>query len=387
MSAFDALVAGVAVAALGAAGCSNLDVKKVPVADRETHQDHQQGFRYYLNRPYLVVKKPILVTEVISLVKVDPALGVPPGPGEMPEVPPQAGDPARARLTFLDGPRRGQSVSLADLRIDSPGSDALRPVRPEELRKIGDVLAAARHTPPPARPPEPVLLTQGQVAVGAGGFFATAPAAPVAAADLGEGTVGGGAFANTGSVNTDSLTVPTPTTPAHAPPLTGDMEVVYLPDLDEQYVVKSCNWLAKSAFGLAFKNGSELTEVQGEHDSTTLTLSILEQIQGAIDTAKGVEEARIQREAKTIQAQQPKPAGAKSDLGDLANVKAARQQPVWQMVVRTWIKPGVYRLNKPWEVGGGPGAEPVGCGLLAKLGLPTVSDVDFRPVANINPAK
>jgi hypothetical protein len=49
--------------AAGCFGCSNLVVKKVPVDDRIAGTDCQQGFRYYLNRPYLVVKKPILVCE------------------------------------------------------------------------------------------------------------------------------------------------------------------------------------------------------------------------------------------------------------------------------------------------------------------------------------
>ena len=51
-----------------------------------------------------------------------------------------------------------------------------------------------------------------------------------------------------------------------------------------------------------------------------------------------------------------------------------------RMVERVYIKPGVYRLNKPWEVKG-PGCDmPTGLGLLAKLGLPTASDVYFNDV-------
>ena len=136
---------GVVAAVLGAfvAGCSNLEVKKVPVADREAHADYQEGFRYYLNRPYLVVKKPILISEAYSLVKVDPALMAPPAaelapppmPGAAPSKGAAPGGAGRGRntqptVTFLDGARRGQTVNLADLQIESPGSGALRRSQP-----------------------------------------------------------------------------------------------------------------------------------------------------------------------------------------------------------------------------------------------------------------
>src|SRR5947208_14271631 len=80
-----------ALTLLGAlGGCANLDVKKVPLAQRAAGCDHEQGFRYYLNRPYIVVKNPILICEMRSLVRVnqppqdDPTMpGKPPGSGRM----------------------------------------------------------------------------------------------------------------------------------------------------------------------------------------------------------------------------------------------------------------------------------------------------------------
>jgi hypothetical protein len=96
-----------------------------------------------------------------------------------------------------------------------------------------------------------------------------------------------------------------------------------------------------------------------------------------------VEQARIQREGKILQARQGAKGGTKAALFNLADDRAKEQQAVLQLIQRTYIKPGVYRLNKPWEVQGGPGVEPVGCGLLARLGLPTVVEIDFRPAGNI----
>jgi hypothetical protein len=263
----------------------------------------------------------------------------------------------------------------------------VRPVSPEELQRIGEALAAGRHQSPPAPSAPPVILHQEPSIVDNGKIVLAAPGVPGGGAAGLDAESAGGAFAETGSASTDSLTMPDIKAPSSAAGLKGDMDIVYLPDLDEQYVIKSCNVMAKNAFGLAFKNGSELVEVQGEHDSTTLALSLLQQIENAIGTAQGVEQARIQREAKQLQAQQQRPSGGRMDLGDAARARAEKQQPIWQMVHRTWIKPGVYRLNKPWEVKGGPEVQAVGCGLLARLGLPTVTDVDFRPVAAITPNK
>jgi hypothetical protein len=160
--------------------------------------------------------------------------------------------------------------------------------------------------------------------------------------------------------------------------------LIYLPDLDEQYVIKSHNALAKSNIGLAFKNGCELTQVEGDHDATTLAVSILQAIQSAIGTAQGVEQARIQQQARILQAS-PTTTGGLTAALDVAAAKANGEQPILQLIERTWIKPGVYRLNKPWEVVNGSDVEPTGCGLLAKLGLPTVVDVDVRYLDAIKP--
>ncbi len=380
------VAAGLALAAAGAcaAGCSNLEVKKVPVSERVVNQDHQEGFRYYLNRPYLVVKKPILITETFSLVKVDPVRAAPnnapkPTPGASGAI-----DAGQTRLTFLDGPRRGQSVRLADLRVETPASGEPRSVSPAELQRMGAALASGLSRPPaadaPARSDPQVVPAQYQIGASDRDTSVSISGADGALSDLGAGGTAGAALATT---DASTQTLVEPAAPPNPAALTGDMQIIYLPDLDEQYSIKSCNVFAKSSFGLAFKNGGELVEVDGEHDATTLAVSILQAIQSAIGTAQGVEQARIQREAKTLQAAPPAKGGAaKADL-NVANAAVSGQQPVWQLVERTSIKPGVYRLNKPWEVADGPGVHSVGCGLLAKLGLPTVVDVDFRPVGAI----
>lgn len=272
------------VAALPAAsGCSNLVVKKVPLEDRACGADDQKGFRYYMNRPYLLVKKNILISERKSLVPMNDEI-----------------------LKHLQN--KGTS---GNNRIASP-SDNIE---------------------------------------------------------------GKAVTANTQSLDKPSLgTLPNDRT------LTGNVEIMYLPDLDEQYVIKSKNLLAKTALGLSFQDGSQLNQVQGEHDSTTVTVSLLEQVDKAIGAAQGVAQKEIERETK-IEEARTKGTSTGEGKQTVNGLAQTGKKPIYQRIERVYIKAGMYRLNKPWEIEG-PAVEPTaGVGFLAKLGLPTTVDVDYEPVA------
>src|SRR5262249_55747980 len=118
---------------------------------------------------------------------------------------------------------------------------------------------------------------------------------------------------------------------------------------------------------LNFANGAELTHVGGDHDATTVAFELLNTIQSAIQAGQTVGTAAITRQGKILAAK----AGTKFSLGE---------KRVWTLVETSWIKPGLYRLNKPWEMEGQP--QPTGCGLLAQLGLPVVTDVALVPPPN-----
>jgi hypothetical protein len=282
------IVSAVLVVGATTGGCSNLCARKVPVGQRICGKDHQQGFRYYLNRPYLVVKKPIPLYERKTLVTAESA----------------------------------------------------------ELQKF---------------------LRESTVDLPTGKLPATS----------------GGEVGAAVTADTTSLTPVTLTDPTDDKPSLENFEIVYLPDMDEQYVVKNCNFLAKSAFALTFKNGTELTDVQGEHDSTTLTVSLLDQVQKAIKAAQGVAQEQIQHDAKANQSTPGKGGGGAALTDD---AKAVRDQglPLYQRIETVYIRPGMYRLNKPWETVEGVACPP-GSGLLAQLGLPTCSDVKFESIGTITP--
>ncbi|HLJ97542.1 MAG TPA: hypothetical protein VKU02_30560 [Gemmataceae bacterium] len=367
--AWEFLVGATVLAATFAGGCANLEVKKVPLDERAAHQDNEQGFRYYLNRPYLLVKKAILVKETRSLVivknKETPAQSTLGGKRET-----KAQDVDGLEFTFVTGPRCGQTVRLADLRVENPGTGACREFTAAELQTIAAVVKER-------------TSSDGGNAALPGDQTTTVTNATLVSSNSGGNSPGSQQGSpSSGSQNTTSGDVQQPTlaTVQHTPPLSGDIGVVYLPDLDEQYVIKSCNFASKSSFALAIRNGSELVEVQGDHDSTALPLNILQQIQNAIQAAVSSEQSKSQQSSSANQQGGTKPGGVTQETLD--SLRAG--DLVFQMIERTLIKPGVYRLNKPWETDcGGNTVTPVGCGLLAKLGLPYVTEVDFQPSATI----
>jgi hypothetical protein len=331
-------------------GCANLEVKKVSEAKRVDGKDHAKGFRYYLARPYVVVKAPILVSESSTLyVLADrptaPALS-------------QSGPAFGAETVSRVNPASGAFESVSDAELAALRRLLSEP-EPAPVRPVGHKTAA---------PATPVVIQQG--AAGLSGLVATDAATDVTAdavaADATQTTGQSGTTASggAGSNGTGTLKVPTVSTdppPASRPtaPLKGDIEIIFLPDLDEQYAVHNCNVLSKSAYQLYFKDGWQLTDVSGEFDSTAVPLEILNFIDNAITAAKNVATAGIDQQARIL--------GAADVSGNTPSLTAGRT--VYQVITSTYLKPGVYRINKPWECDQDHPA--TGCGLLANMGLAT----------------
>jgi hypothetical protein len=294
-------------------GCSNLVVHKVPLADREAGTDHAHGFRYYLPRPYVLVHDKIIIYERRTLVVVDKAATL-------------------KEVSFLDGPRRGQAIALEKLKIGDQTNGTLRQVSIAELQQLRTAVALSN--PAAASPDQqPDVHTEFNEGADAGGNPG--------------GNAGG-----------DGQPIPIPSNK-------GKFEIVFMPDLDEQYVVKSRNFLAKTAFRLTFKDGADLTHVGGDHDATTLAVEFLNTIDSAIQATQSIAEASAKGPAAGSQAA---PSARAPHL-----VGGDKNKQIWVLVETVSIKPGLYRLNKPWELQ--DGYQPSGNGLLAQLGLPSVVDV------------
>jgi hypothetical protein len=170
--------------------------------------------------------------------------------------------------------------------------------------------------------------------------------------------------------------LPTPEPPAkdrHSGALQGNIQIVFLPDMDEQYAVKSRNIVSKSEFTLKFQEGWALNDVYADHDSTPVPLELLNTIDQAIESAKSVALAQMKKDA----AGGGGGPGSRQSGSTDRTVMVAEDLPIYKLVQTTYIKPGLYRLNKPWETGG---PMPAGCGFLAKLGLQTVTTVELKQV-------
>jgi hypothetical protein len=349
------------LATLPLAGCANLQVKKVAEYKRLSGEDeHVKGFRYYLSRPYVVVRAPILVSEVVTTYAVH----------QPPKCPNELGKEQVTRINSSSG--------------------ALESVSEQELKHLRRLIQ-------PAQPIQQVAHGHGQ--------RPTLPAAPVVVIPpkeeekppiprLAEAAVdtpkdvsirtaqvtGNETDDNAASGGRDPLSIPTITkdaelTDRETAVLTGDIRVIFLPDLDEQYAVHNCNFLSKSAYTLHFKDGWELTDVGGEFDSVAVPLEILNFIDTAIEAAKSVAVAEVNREGQAN----------RYNVHGLPPHLKTGEHKFYQLTTSTYLKPGVYRINKPWEID--PCAGETGCGLLVKLGLATfetqrlVPDPDVKALA------
>lgn len=319
------------------AGCANLKVTKITPEERDSGKDHHvKGFRYYLSRPYVVVKQPIKVSEERSLLLVD-----------------QDKDPFNGLHKTLHADWLNQAVEAGAVKSVDPSTAATVPVSPAELAAMRSALVR-------------------QIAAGN-------PVANRAAVLPASASIPGEALASTGeedSTNTGvglltDSTVPTASA-TKSVNLSGAIDVVFLPDLDEQYAVHNRNVVAKSSYALNFKDGWQLTGVNGEFDSTTVAVELLKTIDTAINTAKTVALAGLDARQRLLQRVVPATGENKARV-----TKDGKVYLIYEVVRVRMIPPGMYRINKPWEIGGD--STPVGCGLLEKMGLNAVESVTVIP--------
>jgi hypothetical protein len=315
------------VAIAPAAGCADLIVHKVPVDTRIASQDqHVDGFRYYLSRPYIAVSGQIEVGRTESLVGIG----------------------KDGAVTFLNGGGAGKTIALDELTATNPGTGTTRRVSPAELEAMKSLIRSRSDAADSQVRPAAVANSDGVVGFASDSIRGTAFAAQALAAPTPD--------------------PPTPAKDRHSSHLTGDIQIVYLPDMDEQYAIESKNVLSKTAFNLKFQDGWQLSDVYADHDSTPVALELLNTVDQAIDTAKSLALAEMKKE----QAKNPGGGGGSMGYDFVPN-----QAQIYKLVQITYIKPGLYRLNKPWEAGQ---PQPTGCGFLAKLGLETFTTVELKPV-------
>jgi hypothetical protein len=293
---------------LSCVGCANLKVTKITATEKGTCKDHcTKGFRYYLSRPYVVVEKPVCVSEEISLLVVD-------------------------TKSDLEGQVPAQLLEQVKMLLDSPA-------------------------------------TVSSSAGGSPGTMAEDGAGPDKSSEdeqTKQKTQGTAYTLSPEDLQPDN----TPTVD-----LKGSIKVVFLPDMDEQYAVHNTSFLGKIAYRLAFKDGWQLQGVSADTDNTAVAIALLKAVQTGIDTAKKV---AMKRNALAQALKKPaEPAAGNNKAAMLKDGKDDSLR-IMEVATCTYLKPGLYRINKPWEMDGGIACDQDG-GFLQKLGLETYVTTEVRP--------
>lgn len=289
-------------------GCAHMRVKKVSQAGAcECDDDDVKGFRYQLSRPYVHVKRPVLVSETREFY-----------------------------LGREDGQELFDPVTMKTVTTYSRGKSVVQAVSESELQSIRDSVLAM---------------------------------AGASAADSGPGE----------QEKDDDIDPPNPRIAGSVIPGDdatskqigrGDIEILFLPDCDETYAVHGRNFVSRHSYGLNFQDGWMLTGVNARADSTAVPLEILNVVNRAIEAARNIGVASVNSGASLDSLVKALPGVQDKNLE--AEGREATPRVVYQRVRRVTLKPGLYRINKPWECSEKPIA---GAGLLANLGLPTVETV------------
>lgn len=258
-------------------GCANIHAKKVPVEDRIAGTDNQKGFRYYLSRPYVVIAKAVPIateTEEVELVEVVSKRDKNVSQLGFRSRLPAPGRPGTSRLYD----RSGKPLNLDEWE-EGTGYKArmLQPKGGENNAMLPQLKLAPQEDTPPA----------------------------------GDGT------------GTD------------APP---GIQVVMLPDFEEQYAIRNHNVAAKSAYDLHFTDGWQLESVNGTWNATEIPVRLLQSISKVIKAAEVLQLQTMQSApARTFAAPQP------------FKMNAAGAPVVVRLVRSYYLEPGIYRIQKSWE--------------------------------------
>jgi len=295
MARIQAAMALIALAQL--LGCANVKVHKVSVEDRAAGADrHVKGFRYYLNRPYIVVSERVPVSTQYVPAVLTRANGAPQGatPFLMTLLPDSNGE---HRVYNLEG----QRIPEADWRC-------LRVLK--ETAKV-----------------EAIKNTAGSVVIS----------------------------------KDAAATIETPK--AESADATAAIQVAFLPDFEEQYVIRNKNFLAKTKYQYDFRNGMQLAGFAGSYNATDVPVKILETVGNLVTAAGKVAETALGQPIPGVGIE-------KFTVGDDGRVT---RDPFFIKIERA-IEPGFYQVQKSWERARATPEMPLDevCGLFSSVGLDLV---------------
>lgn len=307
----------VATAAIG--GCASVSVRKVPTPtqyvtwsdDMQRQADRMEGFRFYLPRPFVNVFESFPVRTDIYL-----ANGV------------VSPDEKYIIITSVDG-ESGLSRYIA-----SPNAVASIPLA--NVSDPNQVLAAAKAQS--ERDDKPIDQNQGgmKVPLGVTGTKADEPApvlpSPSASVVTGQ---------NARGVRNDNG--------AYAyQPLRGNLDIVYLPDFEEQYVISSQSGLGNAKFEVNLGQGWSLQGFNSLTDNSEINKRIFDLIDTSIRLAKTAASAAIGVPPPAIDAV-PGAAIAQAERDVPKAVKSGTPVTL-KIVVLHYAAKGIYPVIKPREL-------------------------------------
>lgn len=268
------------------AGCASVDVTRISDTNRNT----AKGFRYYMPRPYLVVKQPFTVAgqEYITQGTLNPDNSVAIDPGALP--------------AFVRDAMGHTGTEV--IRIDRTRIAASQAVRAS--------LAEAQSAADPAEKPAPK------------------PAAPASTEKETEASTDYGG--TKGLLQTAGDPATDPRVDLHNPLF----DIIYLPDFEEQYAVRVSGGLGKGSLQLGLENGWMVERASAEVDNTELGKFIYRNIDKATDLAIG---------AAKVALGLPPGVSSSSGTGE-EQAGAAARGVLLRIVVLTEAQPGTYPFLK-----------------------------------------
>lgn len=141
------------------------------------------------------------------------------------------------------------------------------------------------------------------------------------------------------------------------------IQVAFLPDFEEQYVIRNKNFLAKTKYQYDFRNGMQLAGVAGSYNATDVPVKVLETVGNLITAAGKVAETALS---------QPITPGGEGKFRFASDGQVIRDS--FFIKIEQAIEPGMYRVQKSWErVQASPGM-PIDqiSGLFSDVGLDLV---------------
>jgi len=346
-----------------AAGCASVTVKKVPSPtqyetwsdDDQRMADQMEGVRFYLPRPFVNVFESFPIATDVYI-----ASGVASADGKYVYISSITPMSTRSDITLADGGVSTKVVANVPTAFLLHPRDPARAGRPTP--NTNDPLAETRSDAPDGKTPGvPDILKPIADATGAGSpAKKAAERAEVAAkraeaaairAERASGMASTGSNDASASKTGQSTRKVTNNNGAFAYlPMRGNMDLVYLPDFDEQYVVTSKSNLGNAEFQMNLGQGWSLQGFDSFTDNSELTKRVFDVIDTAITAAK------------TGLSMVFPPAGAADALGALRSdtfltpdeINRAIVQPgtpvTLKIVVVHYAAKGLYPVIKPREL-------------------------------------